>query len=77
MSLALFRERIEAGDVDETVRAHLRGCDECREHYDQLARVKRALGDDGANEEKERLMKSLPLPKRGEGRGEGAERRES
>ena len=71
MSLALFRDRIEAGDVDETVRAHLRGCDECRARYDQLKLTARALGDDGANEEQERLMKSLPLPRRGEGRGEG------
>lgn len=60
MSLALFRERIEAGDVDETVRAHLRGCDECRALYDQLALAARALGDDGSRRERERLMKTLP-----------------
>ncbi len=74
MSLALFRERIEAGDVDETVRAHLRGCAECRAHYDLLARTARALGDDGAQKEEERLMNALPLPRRGEGRGEGSQR---
>ncbi len=60
MSLALFRERIEAGDVDETVRAHLRGCEECRAYYDQLQLTARALGDDGAAAERERLMKALP-----------------
>ncbi|MBL8949420.1 MAG: hypothetical protein JNK82_01495 [Myxococcaceae bacterium] len=60
MSLALFRERIEAGDVDETVRAHLRGCHECRAHYDLLARTARALGDDGAARERERLFAALP-----------------
>ena len=68
MSLALFKERIEAGEVDETVRAHLRGCDECRAHYDHLEQVARALGDDGAHEERERLMRSLPVPQRGEQR---------
>jgi hypothetical protein len=74
VSLALFRERIEAGEVDDTVRAHLRGCDECRAHYDLLANTRQALGDDGAREERERLFKNLPLPRRGEGRGEGAVR---
>jgi hypothetical protein len=75
VSLALFRDRIEAGEVDETVRSHLRGCDECRGLYDQLALAARALGDDGAAKERERLMNALPLPaKRGEGRGEGAPR---
>jgi hypothetical protein len=69
VSLALFRERIEAGDVDETVRAHLRGCDACRAHYDRLAKTRRALGDDGAREERERLLKTLALPTRGEGQG--------
>lgn len=60
MSLALFRDRIEAGDVDETVRAHLRGCDECRAHYDLLERTARALGDDGSARERERLFAALP-----------------
>ncbi len=60
MSLALFKDRIEAGEVDETVRAHLRGCDECRAHYDLLARTARALGDDGSARERERLFATLP-----------------
>ena len=60
MSLALFKDRIDAGEIDEKVRAHLRGCDECRAYYDQLARVRRALGDDGAAAERERLLAALP-----------------
>lgn len=62
MSLALFRERIEAGEVDEAVRAHLRGCAECRAHYDLLVRTARALGDDGSARERARLLEALPRP---------------
>ncbi|MBK7864992.1 MAG: hypothetical protein IPJ65_41615 [Archangiaceae bacterium] len=72
MSLALFRERLEAGEVDAQVRAHLRSCDECRAHYDLLAQTARALGDDGAKAERERLFLNHPSPLVGEGRGEGA-----
>lgn len=61
MSLALFRERIEAGDLDAQAREHLKTCTECRELYDKIANVSRALGDDGATQERARLLKALPL----------------
>lgn len=59
MSLALFKDRLDAGDVEPAVRSHLRGCDECRAYYDQLALAARALGDDGAKAEQARLLASL------------------
>jgi hypothetical protein len=64
VSLELFRERIEAGEVDATVRAHLTSCAECRAHYDALTLAARALGDDGAAAEKERLFAALPNARR-------------
>ena len=61
--MSLFEERVvalAAGEEDAQTRAHLRGCDECRAHYDVLKLAARALGDDGAKLERQRLVAQLP-----------------
>jgi hypothetical protein len=64
VSLDQFRERIESGEADAALREHLRGCDECRTHYDRVTRLARALGDEGAASESARLVAALPHPAR-------------
>jgi len=64
VSLSAYQERIEQaaanGDADAALRDHLRGCDECRAHYDALRLAARALGDEGAGAERQRLTARLP-----------------
>jgi hypothetical protein len=63
MSLSVWSERVEAlaaGEENAEAREHVRGCDECRAHYDALRLAARALGDDGAPAERARLTAHLP-----------------
>ncbi|MFT3713732.1 MAG: hypothetical protein QM817_39235 [Archangium sp.] len=46
MSLSTFKEAVEslaAGDDDAATREHVRGCAECRAHYDRLVETARVL----------------------------------
>lgn len=64
MSLLDYGERLERtvaeGVEDSELRAHMKGCDECRAHYDALVLAARALGDDGSRAEGARLVAALP-----------------
>lgn len=83
MSLWLHRRAIAravAGDLDEPaerrLRAHLRGCDACRAHYDELGRVAEALvaeraGASASAVARERARLVAALPRMEDARGEG------